>query len=251
MNMQRLSAIQKLMENSTEFKKYNRMQLLLHTWGICCTNRDDLYDILTNAEVTINMELGDDYPIAISEITRRLINHIGTVFLLVEYMRRENEHLKKENRAIPEYSEKVKMTFEQNGNIQFVHKLRNYVIHNAMLNLKLVTKITPNSEFDETRTMLETEELLHKGEWNRISREYIMQNAPQIDLFNCIKEYSDSQEKFFIWFLNEYKKQYETEFSYCENLLSEWNSIVLEIRKGFENIDINDIINENMKNEET
>jgi len=46
-----------------------------------------------------------------------------------------------------------------------------------------------------------------------------------------MEEYSQTQFKFYAWFREQYEKKFDSELTYCESIIHEWNSIVTDLRK--------------------
>ena len=231
------------MKKSQEYKIFKRLEMLNFTWHLCKVNEKELFDLINLLEKSINIELAalQLYDDAIALLTRRLINHVSTVFLLVDHMRNENKFLIKNNNGIIDYQNKVNEHFTCNPNIQFVQGLRNYVIHSKMIKLETESYII-NDELSNSILILETDILLESDHWNKYAKKYILQNKPKIDIKSCLMDYSNLQEQFFLWFLTEYKKKYEKEITYCENVFNNWNNFMDNKRKEFEKMSFNELL---------
>lgn len=226
----RMAELGEIMRSSTEFSVYKRISLFDYTRSICDKNRDDLMQILTEIDSTLNITLEDTYYPVIHEITRRFLNHIGTEFLFIEFMSRENKRLASRGMGIPGYAERVTETFASNENTLFVKHLRNHAVHFSTLDIKIVSTITPKQESFRSRATLDTDELLKGNQWNAFSKRYIARNNPSIDLQTCMQEYSQTQYEFYSWFRDSFSRQFERELRYCEDVINEWNQIVLDVR---------------------
>jgi len=224
-----LNKRRKIMEASHEYEIFKRLRNLDFTWNICSDNRNELFDIIDKLEQTVNMLLYDIYNGVISLMTRRLINHVGTVSLLVDHMRNENNFLKKKGIDIG-YDEKVNEYFFCNPNTQFVHGLRNYIIHNRIIKPEIESYVV-SEELNVSILTLKTGELLKSDKWNKYAKEYINKNYPKINLRTCLINYFDQQNTFYNWFKSEYRNIFVKEITYCENIINEWNNMIDEKRK--------------------
>jgi len=230
----------KNMEASQEYKIYRRLKYLDFTWSLCNDNKVELFEIINNLEQTINMLFFQIYDGIISLLSRRLINHIGTISLFVDHMRNENRFLEKSGINIG-YKEKVDEYFLCNPNTQFVHGLRNFIIHNKIIKPEIESHII-NEELNISKLTLNTNVLLQSKKWNKYAKEYILQNSPKINLKICLTNYFAYQEKFYNWFKAEYRQKYISEITYCENIINEWNIFIEKKRVEFEKMSFEKLI---------
>jgi len=185
--MENLTEKIKIMEVSQEYKIYKRIEYLDFTWGLCNDNKIELFEIIDNLEKTTNIELFQIYDNIISLLTRRLINHVGTIFLLVDHMRIENEYLENSGFNIG-YKDNVEKYFAHNTNTQFVHGLRHFLIHYKVIKPEIKSHII-NRELNLSIMTLNTDELLINQKWNKYANEYIVQNSPKINIKSCLVDY--------------------------------------------------------------
>lgn len=225
--MNELSEKLENMKKSQEYSVFKRLERLNFTWYLCKSNEKELFDLISLMEESTNIELEalQLYDGAIALLTRRLINHISTISLLFDHMRNENNFLKKNNNGIIDFQNKIDEYFSCNPNIQFVKGLRNYVIHSKMIKLETESHII-NDELRSSILTLRTDILLESDHWTSYAKKYILQNEPKIDIKSCLTDYSNFQEQFFLWFITEYRKKYEKELTYCENVINDWNTFI-------------------------
>lgn len=226
----RIVELSEIMRSSTEFAIRKRIALFDYTRSICDKNRDDLLEILTEIDTILNVDLEDAYYSVIHEITRRFLNAIGTEFLFIEFMSRENNRLETLGMAIPGYNERVTKTFAKNETTRFVKQLRNHAIHFSTLDIKIVSTITPEQDSFKSRATLDADELLKDSQWNQNSRRYISRNGFSIDLRSCMQDYYQTQYEFYSWFRETFSRQFQRELKYCEEVISEWNQIMHDLR---------------------
>jgi hypothetical protein len=229
------------LKKSQEYDIYNRFISLDFVWNLCKDNEDELFSLFNLVEKTINMEVYNIYDNIIKLLTRRIINHVGTIFLMKEYMTKENKFLESQGKCIIGYKKKIHEHFACNSNIQFVHYLRNHVIHNRMIKPEIESHII-NDKLNISLLILKTKTLLESNHWNSCAKKYIMMNEPKINIKTCLIEYSKLQEELFIWFKNEYRKKYTKEITHCEKIICDLNIIIENKRKEFENMSIDQIM---------
>jgi len=240
--MNELSEKLENMKKSQEYSVFKRLEMLNFTWYLCKSNEKELFELISLMEKSTNIELAalQLYDGAIALLTRRLINHVSTIYLLVDHMRNENNFLKKNNNGIIDFQNKIDEYFSCNPNIQFVKELRNHVIHNKMIKLETESHII-NNELSNSILILETDILLESKHWNSYAKKYILQNKPKINIKSCLEDYSNIQKQFYLWFLTEYRKKFEKEITYCENVFNDWNNFMDNKRKEFEKMSIDEI----------
>lgn len=230
----------KIMESSEEYKIFKRFSNLDFLWNLCNSNKDELFEVIENLEQTLNMMLFQIYDEVTNLLTRRLINHVGTISLLVDHTRNENKYLEKNGINIG-YKDKVNECFICNPNTQFVHGLRNYVIHNKIIKPEIISYVIDN-ELNISILTLSTEKLLESGTWKSYARKYIIENNPKINLKTCLIEYYNQQKIFFNWFKLEFRKIFEKEILYCEKIINERNTFFDRKRKEFEEMPFDKLI---------
>jgi hypothetical protein len=229
------------MKTSQEYKIYKRLETLVFTWNLCKSNEEELFEIINELEQSVNLELYPIYDGVIGLLSRRLINHVGTTKLFVDHIRNENKYLTKSNNGIAGYKDKIDECFAHNPVIQFVNELRNNLIHYMRMKPEMVSHIL-NEELNISILIVKTNILLKSKSWNKYSKIYIAQNKPQINLKSCLLEYSRLQEYFYHWFIEEYRKKYINEISYCEKAINNHNAFFDEKKEIFENMSLAEML---------
>lgn len=230
----RINELLSIMESAPEFKLYKKLSHFDYTRSLCDKNKDDLMQILEEIDSIININLEGAYYSVIHEITRRFINHIGTEFLFIEFMSRENKRLSKLGMGIHDYSEHVTKTFAVNENTNFVKQLRNHAIHFSMLDIKIISSISPRQGNCRSKATLNINDLLKDTNWNTFSKKYIKKHSPTMDLQICMQEYSHTQNDFYKWYRESYSTQFARELKYCDDINNEWNKIIGDLQKKLE-----------------
>ena len=140
--------------------------------------------------------------------------------------------MESEKKGIINYQNRVDNDFKKNGCIQFVHKLRNYFIHNDVINLIIKTEFS-TSNGENKYILIDTKDLvLDHDNWNSESLKYITECGNEINVENAINEYNRIQKDFFEWFISEYKKNYKEDLEYSQKIIDEWNVKVSLIYSG-------------------
>lgn len=224
--MNRLSELSTIVSTTDDFKIRARVLNFEVAWRLCVQNRDELYRILDEVTTVANIEIIESYESLTQEIYRRLVNHLGTIFLLKELIEGEMHHLKNIDREIIEFSSITGKLFGNNRNSHFVVKLRNHVIHNRPFTVDIQSLMNTEHELMKSVVILDCEKLTQLGDWDPLAREYMKENFPYINLKECLDEYHSVQEVLYTWFISRLNEKYSKEISRCKVLEDEYGDLI-------------------------
>jgi hypothetical protein len=239
----RLSELSTIIRTSGDFETRKKVLNFDSAWSLCVQNREELYKIFSDVSEVANLEILESYDLATQEIYRRLINHLGTVFLLKELIMGENNHLKKIGREISEYGAVTEELFGKNSNSHFVVLLRNHVFHNSPFSVDIQSLMNSDHELVRSLVILDCKKLMELGNWDVLARKYIEDNSPYIDLKTCLDEYFSIQEKFYTWFMLQLNEKYDREISYCKTIEDEYMGLLAKEKAKVENMSFEEMSN--------
>lgn len=140
------------------------------------------------------------------EIVRRLHNFVAAAKTLVDHTRIIANELYVEKDFLLVYEKEVKERFVDNPLVQFVHNLRNYILH-VGLPVALITYSLDGETGEMNNSItVDIEKLRAWKGWTGVSRRYVDEAKRNEELEQIIKTYTATIVDFHQWF---YKKNLE------------------------------------------
>jgi len=138
------------------------------------------------------------------KVTKSLLNHLSSIFSVVDYSRRKlKPYLQKKTSIFEAYEQKVNLNFKLNPHHCFVQGLRNFAIHYSYL--KIVSSIKFNKEINNsTRSIYISKSVLLKyTNWDNLSKSLLNSLDDKIHIIDLITEHYRLFIQFQDWaFLN-------------------------------------------------
>lgn len=140
--------------------------------------------------------------------------------------------------SISNFEERKNETFVSCELHAFIHSFRRYVSHIRMAKADWHTTISFLQETKETRFRISQEQLLRFKEWKSIAKKMIKNSPNGVDIKFTFEKYLEKINKFYSWFFNQAKKDYEThlkEYRNYDTLIkgfdsySNWNLLINQI----------------------
>ena len=216
------------MLNSEQYKIAMRYRHLSILWSICESNRIELLNVIDfsakeqNALHLMDQKNKQAFQAYMNEFVRTFLNHIGSIYIFIEYSRRENRYLDSINKHITGYAQKVEELFSANELVQFVNNLRNYCIHVSVPNFTFSFSF---STIEESKQFLyiTKEDLLKDDSWNKKALKYLSGCDDKVIILNIVNDYYSVQKTFYKWFNDEYYAKCEKEIDYVKEAHSSVN----------------------------
>lgn len=109
------------------------------------------------------------------------------------------DHSREFNRRYPvdRYEDQVENYFHRNMRHKFIHSLRRYIAHVRFTEANW--KITIDREGKKVNFLFDKEELLRFGDWDSLSKSFILKHEKGIDVEELFYDYSCEVRKFHSW----------------------------------------------------
>lgn len=139
------------------------------------------------------------------ELDRRVHNFVSSALSLVAHTRALMRRTYSGTELLATYERQVTATFAESPVVQFVHGLRNYVLHvelpdsSMFLNFTSDPDAADGSGTIETGVHYDTAPLLQWDGWNSIARVYLEQTGEHLDLHEVAQEYVTIVDQFHGW----------------------------------------------------
>ena len=150
----------------------------------------------------------------LKEVVRLLHNYIVSAKTLVSHSRRMIRRIDSTGAIVGDYKEEVGKRFTKNGLVQFVHGLRNYVLHQNMPSI--VATFPGTAEVDGI--LLRTSILRKSWEGNSIGRAYLDSLSETIRLEELICNYHSEVTSFHRHLEQTLNSEFREEFEELEAL---------------------------------
>ncbi|HVS82173.1 MAG TPA: hypothetical protein VHE60_10605 [Pyrinomonadaceae bacterium] len=160
----------------------------------------------------------------LKEVMRKFHNFVASALMLVDHTRNLSDKLYKGTQFEDIYSSEVEKRFKLNPAIQFVHRLRSYVLHCALPEPSAVL----SSNF-ETSLKISISTLRKWAGWTQLARQYLETCNEDEKIEDIACAYFKSVSDFHEWFFNNQKKLHEQAFAEANALRqrlvnSKWHS---------------------------
>ncbi len=194
---------------STEYQNVIKFKNLKRLLQLCEINETELLETIITYENDLTFELifvkqdNKVFNKIMDDFTIKFVNHMGTIYLLKENIRKLHANNVKNGIEIENYDVKIKETFSDNNLIQFVNELRNHCIH---VMIPKFTYFTSANEHNKKVQYfgLSKNDLLLEGKWNRKSQDFINSYDHSIPIRISLEEYGIIQNRFYEWYIGEY-----------------------------------------------
>ena len=229
-------------DECTGFKFVNLQHQRTFTYNIFELNTRELFDI---AEIicdpdgglylisTENKEAGRQ---AHREINRRMHNFVASAKSLVDHTRVFMNKNYKNSTILEEYNKKISKELSSNPIVQFIHDIRNYILHKELPPSRMFFEAKPANDGSghifSTGVYFDVNDLLSWNKWNTHSLNYIKKHNDKIHIKDVCSKYRDIISNFHSW-LN--KKQFDFHVTDIEELAKIENQIALLDRDNIGN----------------
>ena len=169
-----------------------------------------------------NMRNNEEMDFYLKEVTRQLHNFVAAAKTFIESTHNIVKSIYGENREFEsEYDASVKKYITLNPVVQFVHKLRHYILHKkipfivANLNSELNTNLKINL-IDFRNDLKESNE---KKNWNQLSIQFINSEDDKI-IEDIVRDYSKAILNFHDWLYDKQLKMHKEAFDETNEIKS-------------------------------
>jgi hypothetical protein len=137
----------------------------------------------------------------LNEVTRQLHNFVAAAKTLVEHTRIIAREMYEGTDLWKEYETEIACRFVKNPLIQFVHKLRDYILHRKLplTSAKLISVLNAS-------LLISVKEMRNWNGWTGLSREFIESANDEEKIEDIVNAYFDVIFAFHDWF---HKRQLE------------------------------------------
>lgn len=189
--------------NSDSFRRINRIQFLLGSYKLFLRNFRELVAHLNyfadpeHASEFWSMRNQWRVTLMADEVQRLLHNFVASAVTLVAHSRKHISSLGKEGIEVPNYQKEIDARFLSNPLVQFVHGLRNHILHNSLASMQsshhMMSGVSSMS--------LDASALRRRGDWNVWARQFLDEVADgRVDLLSCVKAYFHQVTEFYQWY---------------------------------------------------
>lgn len=157
------------------------------------------------------------------ETLRRFHNFLASATTLVHHSRRTANRLYANLPFIAEYSARVEQDFRDSPLTQFIHRLRNYFLHQTL------PPLAAHIEFGDTITSsmtLDTADLRRWREWNHQSRIYLESADDELNLADVVEAYKNHVEQFHKWFVKRQLQVHSQAFAELRRLRKRYKRLL-------------------------
>jgi len=131
------------------------------------------------------------------ETVRQLHNYVASACSLVDHTRLMYKRLYKETGLLPEYEVEVQARFQDSDVVQFLHRLRQIVVHHQPAETMLSGKMTGNAE---NELGIAADYIRRHQKWlTRPAKRYLSAAGDVIDLPTLIESYHRTVVAFYEW----------------------------------------------------
>ncbi|NCQ69953.1 MAG: hypothetical protein GPI97_12385 [Microcystis aeruginosa W13-16] len=209
------------LQRSKEFQNILDLRHFDSSYRICIRNYNELLNILKYghspdlAAEILPLNKRDEMQYYMEEVSRIFMNFLSSSFAFMEFSRRTYRKYENNKNYFPDYQEKINLFFSNNANVQFIHKLRNYIVHYNFP--KITFKMIWDGEKGlQTSIELSKAELLKYKEWNTISKQILLNPPEEIIIINEIERYQNNQFNFHNWFKEQLVYLHKEDFNYVK-----------------------------------
>jgi hypothetical protein len=133
------------------------------------------------------------------ETVRLLHNFVAAAMSLVDHTRVMYRHFHNDG-DFPEYQREVDRRFARNGQVQFVQRLRSYLLHVRAPTISLNTTFDAKTGQPTTRLGLPSQPLLGWDGWNALAKGYLKNAGAMLDIAAEAASYERQVRDFYVWF---------------------------------------------------
>lgn len=194
-------------------QKYDRLGMSFYIFK---RNHDELISSIEHFKQPRVMLLWDDEEIGqfLNEVTRRLHNFVAAAKTLVEHTRIITRELYGDTEFWKEYDAEVTQRFTLNPAVQFVHKLRDYILHR---DLPVTSARLSLTDFDSS-LLISIEKMRDWDSWTGLSRQYVNTAKDQEKIEDIVRAYTESVISFHSWFYDRHVELHEEAYAETERL---------------------------------
>ena len=161
---------------------------------------------------------------AAQEAIRLLHNFLSSTKTFVDLLRVIIHRHYEDSELLGEYQQEINRRFIGDPLTQFVHGLRNYMLHFSLP----VTSAEMEIRADEveggftitSRFILDVSALAEWDSWNDAAREYLEAQESDLDILLFSAEYHSKIEQFHVWIQRRIAEEHSTEFRWLEEMQS-------------------------------
>src|ERR1051325_5348715 len=208
-NREILQGIERL-QNTKGWQVRDKMYKLDTSFYVFNVNHNDLIEIIrifqrpdismAMLRAAANRQYYEKLRPVFKEVVRRLHNFVASAVTLVEHTRIIARELYTETEFMNEYDQQIAERFVNNPIVQFVHKLRNYILHRDLPVTSAQFTFDANATEVNNSVVIDIEELRKWDGWNPVSRKFIEHAARDEKLEDIVKSYTSIIVDFHQWF---------------------------------------------------
>ena len=206
------------LQNTEGWKLARKIERLGLSFYIFKANRDELFRSIAYFKNPEAMHLWDVRNNAqmdrfLSEVTRQLHNFVAAAKTLVEHTRIIMRELYEDTEFWKEYESEISQRFTLNPLVQFVHKLRDYMLHRD----NPVTSANLSFEFDSS-LRISIKEMRAWDSWTSLSRQYVNTANDEVKIEDIVVSYTDVIIGFHNWFYDRHIEIHKAAYQEAEEL---------------------------------
>lgn len=210
---------------SRVIEQINRLDVSFYTFNLNHNDMMEAIELLERDDVGKAMlkvaAAHDNYTKlrpALKEIVRRLHNFVAAAKTLVEHTRIIAREMFKGHEFMGEYEKAIADTFTNNGLIQFVQGLRNYILHRDLPMSVIQFTFDVETGKVQNRVMMDLDSLRSWDGWKPAATEYMAATGKDASLGEIISLYTSTVVGFHNWFSEKQRKLHADELAETEKL---------------------------------
>jgi len=159
------------------------------------------------------------------EVTRRLHNYLASAMSLVDHSFLLVRALYKGTAFEKEYHIERNRRFAESPQFQFVQQLRNYALHESIIDAVAITSFGRDKPLD-TSIKLQLETLRTWKGWKGRAREYLKKMPEDVKLLDLIESYTAEVKGFYDWINIRQQQIHKRDFDKLKALQSSYRQLV-------------------------
>jgi len=161
----------------------------------------------------------------LNEVVRRLQNYLASAMSLVDHTFVLVRDLYKGTAFEKEYHRERHRVFDESAEYQFVQQLRNYALHESIIDAVAITHWSQDTGLD-TSIRLHFEKLRGWTGWKGLAKDSV-RNAPKdIKLSGILESYTTAVRQFYQWLGKRQGEIHKDDFAKLKALQSEYRKLV-------------------------
>jgi hypothetical protein len=151
----------------------------------------------------------------LKEVMRKFHNFVASALMLVDHTRNLSKRMYQGTEFEATLSSEIEKRFTQNPQVQFVHRLRSYILHCGLPEPSAVL-----SGSLEASLKINISQLRMWGDWNNLARQHLQRCNDDEKIEDIANAYYNSISSFHEWFFNNQMRLHKKAFDEA-NLLRE------------------------------